>query len=158
VANDQRTCYRCKQPKSAGDFITRVDDRHYRMCRACVSEVLQARPGQKKGRLPHTETHRTCYLCRRLLPNGAFTRRRGGSYFSACKECNRHVFAQRRRARLAEAGGSYTVAEWRELVARHDRCPDCAGIDLRTGPRWLNSSAASPRPAPPPPRSEGRPR
>jgi hypothetical protein len=35
------------------------------------------------------------------------------------------VFAQRRRARLNAADGSYTVAEWRALVALFDRCPMC---------------------------------
>jgi hypothetical protein len=35
-----RTCYRCGQAKPADQFIQRVDDRHYRMCRACVSEIL----------------------------------------------------------------------------------------------------------------------
>jgi 5-methylcytosine-specific restriction endonuclease McrA len=76
-------------------------------------------------RLTHTATDRTCYLCRRFLPVASFTRRSNGTYFSACKDCNRHVFAQRRRARLAGAEGSYTLAEWRALLDKHDRCPEC---------------------------------
>lgn len=55
----------------------------------------------------------------------AFTRRSNGSYFSACKECNRHVFAQRRRARLNAAEGEYSLAEWQALVALFDHCPMC---------------------------------
>jgi hypothetical protein len=45
---------------------------------------------------------RACYLCRRFLANSQFTRRSNGTYFSGCKDCNRHVFGQRRRARLGE--------------------------------------------------------
>jgi len=105
-------------------FIRRIDDRHYRMCRACVGEIL-ARRSRKKERLPHTETHRICYLCRRTMPNDAFTRRSTGTYFSACKDCNRHVFAQRRRARLKGSEGSYSAQEWSELVGQFSRCPRC---------------------------------
>src|SRR3954467_7824720 len=97
--SDRQVCYRCKADKPIGDFTQRVDDRYYRMCQACVSAILTARSG-KKERLHHTETHRPCYLCRRFLPVVMFTRRTKGNYFSGCKECNRHVFAQRRRARL----------------------------------------------------------
>ncbi|MGH9818327.1 MAG: hypothetical protein ACRD6I_19860, partial [Candidatus Acidiferrales bacterium] len=110
--------------KTREAFIQRVDERHYRMCRACVSEILIVR-GKGKQRLPHTTTHRVCYLCRRTLPVQEFTRRSNGLYFSACKDCNRHVFSQRRRARLNAAEGDYSVAEWAALVAQYDRCPMC---------------------------------
>jgi hypothetical protein len=73
----------------------------------------------------HTDTERTCYLCLELLPNDQFTRRTDGTYFSACKACNRLVFAQRRRARLLGADGSFTRAEFEALVARTARCPRC---------------------------------
>src|SRR3954454_3475495 len=39
------------------------------------------------------------------------------------KECNRHVFAQRRRARLLQAEGEYTAHEWLELLARVPSLP-----------------------------------
>lgn len=119
-----QTCYRCGMSKAISHFTERIDDRHYRMCRACVSEILLAR-SKSKTRLPHTTTRRVCYLCRRTLPVGHFTKRSDGTFFSACKACNRHVFGHRRRARLAAAAGSYTVAEWRALVASYDRCPMC---------------------------------
>ena len=120
-----RECYRCGLTKPPDAFILRVDDRHYRMCRVCVTEILSQRNEGRKQRLPHTATHRICYLCRRTLPNDGFTRRYNGSYFSACKECNRHVFGQRRRARVNSATGSYTLEEWQKLVALFDRCPMC---------------------------------
>lgn len=120
----ERECYRCHRRKPDGAFIQRIDDRHYRMCRACVSEIMLARP-ERKERLAHTATERTCYLCRRILPVSEFTRRSNGTFFSACKGCNRHVFAQRRRARLKAVGGSYSVAEWITLAAQYDRCPMC---------------------------------
>jgi len=120
-----RTCYRCGKAKGLEAFILRVDDRHYKMCRTCVSEILAQRTGGKKVRLPHSETHRICYLCRRTLSVDRFTRRSSGTYFSACKDCNRHVFVQRRRARLNAAGGSYSLKEWQELLVDFDRCPMC---------------------------------
>ncbi len=119
-----RECYRCLRTKPLDAFIQRLDDRHYRMCRSCVSEILLARPVRKE-RLAHSTSARTCYLCRRTLPTGEFTRRSNGTFFSACKACNRHVFAQRRRARLKAVGGSYSLAEWTALVAKYDRCPMC---------------------------------
>jgi len=125
TASTLRRCYRCGKSKPPDAFIKRIDDRYYNMCRACVSEILEMRPAATRERLSHTSTHRTCYLCRRLLPVSSFTRRGNGTYFSGCKECNRHVFAQRRRARLHSAGGSYTLAEWKGLVAQFDRCPRC---------------------------------
>ena len=33
-----------------------------------------------------------------------FTKRSVGTYFSACKECNKYEFQHTRRARLAEGG------------------------------------------------------
>jgi hypothetical protein len=127
MATDEATriCYRCRKRKPLSAFTLRVDDRHYNMCRQCVAEILTRRRSGKKERLHHTETHRTCYLCRRFLSADQFTRRSNGTYFSACKDCNRHVFAQRRRARLAAAEGSYSVAEWEQLVPQFDRCPGC---------------------------------
>ncbi len=120
-----RHCYLCKQEKSQAEFIQRVDERHYNMCRACVSAILSRPRTTKRERLHHTASHRTCYLCRRLLPVERFTRRSNGTYFSGCKDCNRHVFAQSRRARLEGSEGSYTTAEWNVLVARYERCPMC---------------------------------
>lgn len=119
-----QVCYRCKDEKPLSDFTRRIDDRYYNMCRVCVSEILLPRSGERV-RLRHTETHRTCYLCRRFLPVLNFTRRTNGSYFSACKECNRHVFAHRRRARMKDAEGSYTTEEWNMLVAQFKCCPMC---------------------------------
>ncbi len=120
----RQVCYRCKVDKPLSAFTQRVDDRHYNMCRACVSEILLPRTG-KKERLKHTESHRTCYLCRRFLPVADFTRRTKGNYFSACKECNLHVFAQRRRARIKGSKGAYTTEEWNRLVAHFEHCPMC---------------------------------
>lgn len=119
-----QTCYRCGQEQPLEAFITQVNDRRYRMCRSCVSEILLRR-GAKRPRLTHTDTQRTCYLCDRVPPVASFTRRSNGTYFSACKDCNRHVFAQRRRARLAGSGGTYATEEWDRLLAQYERCPGC---------------------------------
>jgi len=124
-AEKTQICYRCGIEKLLTAFILRMDDRYYNMCRECVSEILlQARTYEREV-LTHTATHRTCYLCRRLLPLCQFTRRSTGSYFSACKDCNKHVFAQKRRARMKGAIGSYTAEEWKELVAKYHHCPMC---------------------------------
>jgi hypothetical protein len=136
AATPEQRCYRCQKMKGADEFVRQIDDRHYNMCRACLSEVLVSRTPSKE-RLRHSSTHRTCYLCRRVLPTAAFTRRANGTFFSACKDCNRNVFAQRRRARLARADGSCTETEWRALLALYDRCPRClrrwAEIPLLSG-------------------------
>jgi hypothetical protein len=123
--SDFHRCYLCGEDKPHTAFTQRVDDRHYSMCRACVTEILNRRDGSKRKRLVHGKDERVCYLCRRTLPNSSFTQRSNGTYFSACKDCNRHVFAQRRRARVNAAGGSYTLAEWEALVAQYKQCPMC---------------------------------
>lgn len=52
----------------------------------------------------HTDTHRTCYRCEKLNrpavhPVAEFTRRSNGTYFSACKACNKEM-ARERRAKV----------------------------------------------------------
>jgi len=118
-------CYMCKIEKSLNEFTIRIDDTYYRMCKECVSSILSVDRGKKKERLHHTETHRTCYLCRRFLDVSRFTKRKTGTYFSACKDCNSNVFAQRRRARLKESEGSFSTEEWLALIEKFDFCPMC---------------------------------
>lgn len=119
-------CYRCGKTKALTAFTRRRDGRVYEMCRACVRAILRRAPGgRQRQRLVHTGTRRTCYLCRRLLSNRQFTRRASGSYYSACKDCNKLVFAQRRRARLLAAEGEFTQAEWEAVLAKHVECPGC---------------------------------
>lgn len=126
MTEHRKLCYRCTQEKPLSHFIKRIDDRYYNMCRVCVSEILAVRgKGKKKERLHHTETHRTCYLCRRFLLASEFTRRSTGTYFSACKECNKNVFGHRRRARKLAAEGSFTTKEWLEKKSQYDHCPRC---------------------------------
>ena len=119
-----KTCYRCGTDKPISDFTQRIDDRYYNMCQSCVSEILKKR-GKSKPKLHHTETHRTCYLCLRFLPVSRFTRRATGTYFSACKDCNTNVFAQKRRARKLASEGSFTTKEWEDLLSKHPCCPGC---------------------------------
>jgi 5-methylcytosine-specific restriction endonuclease McrA len=127
ATSESKQCYRCGRSKSLRAFIRRRDGRCYDMCRSCVRIIL-ARPrkatGQRK-RLRHTASHRTCYLCNRHLPVSEFTRRSNGTYFSACKDCNRLVFSQRRRARLLSAEGEFTQAEWQAILAKYPQCPGC---------------------------------
>lgn len=113
------------------------------MCRVCLSEILTRR-GTGKVRLTHTATHRTCYLCRRVLSVAQFTRRSNGTYFSGCKDCNRHVFAQRRRARLRAAQGEYTTEEWLALVAMFATCPRCGRTwnDIPVPAGWTSAITA----------------
>ena len=73
------TCYRCRVEKEASAFIDRVDARHYKMCRDCVSEILSRRATGKR-KLAHTASHRICYLCDRTLPVDRFTRRSNDAY------------------------------------------------------------------------------
>jgi hypothetical protein len=121
---ETQLCYLCKVDKSRDHFIHKRNSTHYNMCRSCLSEVI-LRKSKGKKRLHHTEIERTCYLCRRFLPVSDFTRRATGTYFSACKDCNKNVFAQRRRARLAGAQGSFSTREWETLLAQFESCPMC---------------------------------
>ena len=138
--NTNQTCYRCRIARPLSSFTRRVDDRYYNMCKACVSEILCSGGNRGKQKLQHTPTHRTCYLCRRLLENAEFTKRSNGSFFSACKDCNRHVFGHRRRARMKSSGGSYTTAEWESLLAQYARCPMCLRSWAEIPPHPINSS------------------
>jgi 5-methylcytosine-specific restriction endonuclease McrA len=123
---ESRTCYRCHREQPRAGFITKKNGTLYGMCSQCLSEILAgAASGRRKTRLPHTTVDRICYLCQRRLPNREFTRRSNGTYFSACKECNKNVFAHRRRARLLAVGGTFTTSEWLELLGRHPACPIC---------------------------------
>ncbi len=122
-----KVCYRCQHDRPIAAFIVKSNGKLYDMCSSCLSEILAGATtdGRKKTRLPHTRTHRICYLCRRELPNGGFTRRSTGTYFSACKDCNKNVFAHRRRARLLAVGGTFTTTEWLGLLGKHPVCPTC---------------------------------
>jgi hypothetical protein len=40
-----RRCYLCGEEKPPSAFTQRVDERHYSMCRACLSEVLARSEG-----------------------------------------------------------------------------------------------------------------
>ena len=136
-----KRCYRCQKTHPESAFIQKRSGSFYEMCSLCLSGVLSPKDGQPKRRLPHTETTRICYLCRRRLPNAAFTRRSNGTYFSACKDCNLNVFAHRRRARLAEAEGTFTTAEWEALKEKHDRCPRCLRRweEIHVPPGWMTA-------------------
>lgn len=89
MADGKQTCYLYRIEKPMADFVRRKDDRHYKMCVTCLSEVLLARPCARREKLRHTSAERTCYLCRRVLPVAEVTRKSNGSLFSACKDCNR---------------------------------------------------------------------
>jgi hypothetical protein len=53
--------------------------------------------------LRHSDERRTCYRCNKNKPNEAFTWRRNGTPFSACKECNVIMARERREKKRAEA-------------------------------------------------------
>ena len=118
-------CYLCNIDKTIEDFIVRKDGLRYKMCKSCNLEVQKKRLENKGKRLNHTDEHRTCYKCMRLLPNKEFTRRATGTYYSACKDCNKYEFAHKRRVRLLEAGGTFTQKEFDELLKKYTSCPMC---------------------------------
>jgi len=126
MSDQIKRCYRCRRDQPASVFIQKRNGTTYEMCSTCLSEVLTKTDRPPKRRLLHTATTRICYLCRRELPNAAFTRRSNGTYFSACKACNINVFAHQRRARLAAAEGTFTTAEWETLKAKYVTCPGCS--------------------------------
>ena len=95
------------------------------MCAACNADVQRKKEKAGKQRLKHTDSHRTCYKCMRFLANSEFTRRATGTYFSACKDCNKYGFGHLRRARIKNAEGSFTAKEFNDLLSRYDACPMC---------------------------------
>ena len=118
-------CYLCKCDKDETEFIKRKDGLRYKMCKVCNEDVQKKKLDNKGRRLYHTDTARTCYKCMRFLPTNNFTRRATGTYFSACKECNKYEFQHTRRARLLEAGGTFTQKEFNDLLQQYDACPMC---------------------------------
>jgi len=90
----------------------------------CNRDVQRKKAANGK-KLHHTLENRTCYKCMRFLPNTNFTKRSVGTYFSACKECNK-IFKHTRRARLAEAGGKFTRDEFEERLKKYPCCPMCS--------------------------------
>ena len=81
------------------------------MCMACNNEVQVKKLADPGKRLTHTDTHRTCYKCMRVLEVTNFIRRSTGIYYSACKECNKYEFAHVRRARKLNSTRSFTFQE-----------------------------------------------
>jgi len=120
-----QTCYLCKEEKTIDSFILRKDGIRYKMCSSCNNKVQEKRTRNGKKKLEHTETHRTCYKCMRLLEKSDFTRRATGSYYSACKECNKYEFSHLRRARVKKAEGNFTAEEFHKLLANFEACPMC---------------------------------
>ena len=125
LINLNMICYLCKSEKNVDEFILRRDGLRYKMCKVCNEEVQKKKLVNKGKRLRHTDNSRTCYKCMRFLPVTNFTRRATGTYFSACKECNKYEFSHTRRARLHEAGGKFTQKEFNELLKKYDACPMC---------------------------------
>ena len=125
LKNKYQECYLCKTTQNLNNFIRRKDGKYYRMCIECNEEVQNEKLKKKKKKNLHTDTHRTCYKCQRFLSNDNFTRRSVGTYFSACKECNKYGFAQTRRARLLESEGSFTSNEFKEKLKQYNACPIC---------------------------------
>ena len=123
--NKKMKCYLCNLEKREDDFIVRKDGIRYKMCKICNRDVQRKKAANGK-KLHHTLENRTCYKCMRFLPNTNFTKRSVGTYFSACKECNKYEFQHTRRARLAEAGGKFTKKEFDELIKKYPCCPMCS--------------------------------
>lgn len=72
----------------------------------------------------HTDTHRTCYRCEKLgrparHPVAEFTQRSNGTFFSACKACNREMGAERRAAERLEREKAAASAAGQAWLARN---------------------------------------
>ena len=125
MSEKNQKCYLCEIEKPQSEFILRKDGIYYRMCKSCNEEVQRKKLENKGKRLYHTNSHRTCYKCMRLLPSIQFTKRSTGTYFSACKECNKYEFSHVRRSRLLNVGGKFSAKEFNELLKKYDVCPMC---------------------------------
>jgi len=96
------TCFRCQHDKRVSSFTERADGSHELLCASCRTEIARLK-GSQGSRLPHTDKTRWCCNCRREQPNTSFTWRKNGTPFSACKDCNKYIYAAGRRARLRAA-------------------------------------------------------
>ena len=105
------------------------DGIRYKMCSDCNAVVQKKKENNGKKRLTHTATHRTCYKCMRFLENSDFTLRATGTYFSACKNCNKYGFSHIRRAMVRNSEGSFTSKEFNELLAKFDACTICVSAN-----------------------------
>lgn len=118
---ETRICPACNTERLTSLFVSDVEYKYYGVCEFCVKIYSK----NKRTKLFHSESERTCYLCNRLLDNNKFTRRSNGTYFSACKDCNKNIFKSKRRARLQHAEGEYSTMQWLDLIAKYDKCPGC---------------------------------
>ena len=121
----EQNCYLCKKSKHLNNFIKRKDNTYYKMCKECNEHVQRKKLETKGKRLKHTDSHRTCYKCMRFLGVNRFTKRTTGTYFSACKECNKYEFQHVRRSRLLKVGGKFSTNEFNKLLEEYDSCPMC---------------------------------
>ncbi len=122
---ESQTCYLCLVTKPLTDFILRKDGIRYRMCKNCNEKVQKKKLENTGKRLKHTSTHRTCYKCMRFQIKENYTQRSNGSFFSACKECNKYEFQHVRRSRILKSEGTFTSKEFNELLKKFDSCPMC---------------------------------
>ena len=76
-----KPCYRCRREKPSSAFIQKRNGTSYDMCSGCLSQILTTKYRPPKKRLPHTAITRVCYMCRRELPNAAFTKLSNGTFF-----------------------------------------------------------------------------
>jgi 5-methylcytosine-specific restriction endonuclease McrA len=118
-------CYLCKTEKKEEEFIKRKDGLIYKICKLCNKQVQTKKKKNKNKNLTHTESHRTCYKCMRFLKNEKFTLRSVGTFYSACKDCNKYEFQHKRRSLLSNSKGSYTSREFEELLKKNPVCPIC---------------------------------
>ena len=121
LKNKYQECYLCKTTQNLNNFIRRKDGKYYRMCIECNEEVQKEKLKKKKKKNLHTDTHRTCYKCQRFLSNDNFTRRSVGTYFSACKECNKLLELQKQ---IKEQQEATKKLEEQERFISEQRIPD----------------------------------
>lgn len=112
--------------------------RRRRRCSACRQEKL-IRVGQWRGpgrgyrRLSRGELYQ---LKRRPAP--VHTCRLNRKELRTRARLLSRLYGHQRRALLAGSRGSYTPAEWTELLARYDKCPGCNRLwrDISPPPGW----------------------
>ena len=105
-------CHVCSQDKPKARFDLELTSKTYGICKGCRQQASRLRANPLEGPR-HTDQYRTCYICEqrkpiqivdgRTGPKSGFTyRASNGSWYSACKACNKGVFGARSKAKKAQ--------------------------------------------------------
>lgn len=135
-------CFRCHSQTNSLD--TDLNSSYFNFCFECIATI---KASTITGRQVNNARERYCSKCARVKPIDAFTRRRNGLFFSACKECNKYHYAPKQRAKKQKQKESTRNPPWSrdelivalEFYLRHaPSIPDQGSIEVSSLSAFLN--------------------